>query len=252
MSRRRPIRRALLKLSGEILRGDRPSGIDPVVYQRIATEVADAHRDGRELAIVVGGGNIFRGATGEATGIDRVTGDQIGMLATVANGLALRDFLVEAKVPVGLMSAIEVSAMVPLFDRRQAMADLADGRVLIFVAGTGHPYFTTDTAGALRAAQIGAEALLKGTKVDGVYDADPVTHPKATRFSEITIHEVLERRLGVLDHAAAALCADRALPLVVFDLQEHGNLTRVLQGADVGTWVAPESAEAPDIRTARA
>ena len=134
--------------------------------------------------------------------------------------------------------------MVPLFDRRQAMADLADGRVVIFVAGTGHPYFTTDTAGALRAAQIGAEALLKGTKVDGVYDADPVTHKEAKRFSEIGIHEVLARKLGVVDLAAAALCEDRGLPLVVFNLQESGTLARVLQGEDVGTWVAPASADA--------
>ena len=232
-------KRVLLKLSGEILRGPQGSGLDPEVMGRVVGELKQVRDSGVQLAVVVGGGNIFRGVTGEAMGIDRASGDQIGMLSTVANGLALRSVLENAGVPVTLQSAIPIPGVVPLFDAREATAALEQGRVVIFVAGTGNPYFTTDTAAALRAIQVHADALLKGTKVDGVYSADPVTHPEAERFSSVDYQTVLERQLGVMDLSATVLCENQRLPVVVFNMQEPGALGRVVQGEDVGTLVAP-------------
>jgi len=234
---RTPLGRILLKLSGEILRGDHASGLDPAILARMASELMEARSAGTELAVVVGGGNMFRGADGEAMGIDRATGDQIGMLSTVANGLALRSALEAAGASALLQSAIPIPGIVAGFDAREAVAALAAGQVVIFVAGTGNPYFTTDTAAALRAIQVHAEAMVKGTKVDGVYAADPVTHPTAERFACLSYQELLERKLGVMDLTAAALCAGQDLPVVVFDLQAPGALARVVRGESVGTLV---------------
>ncbi|MFH2006472.1 MAG: UMP kinase [bacterium] len=233
--RERPYRRVLLKLSGEILRGERDSGIDGQVIDRVAAELREVLDRGIQLGIVVGGGNIFRGATGEQAGIDRATGDQIGMLATVANGLALGSVLGQRGIPTKVMSAIPIPGVVQLFEAASALRALEKGQVVIFVAGTGNPFFTTDTAAALRGLQIQADALLKGTKVDGVYSADPVTHPDAERFSELTYGEVLSRELGVMDLAAAALCASQGLRVVVFNMREPGALVRVLDGEKIGT-----------------
>jgi uridylate kinase len=232
----------LLKLSGEILRGQRPSGLEAEVMARVSAELAAAREAGTQLALVVGGGNIFRGVTGEALGIDRASGDQIGMLSTVANGLALRSVLESTGVAVTLQSAIAIPGVVDGFDARAAVAALEARRVVIFVAGTGNPYFTTDTAAALRAIQVGADALLKGTKVDGVYSADPVAHPDATRYARLSYREVLEQQLGVMDLSATVLCQNQRLPVVVFDMQTPGALGRVVRGEDVGTLVAPEAA----------
>ncbi len=241
MAPHRPtLKRVLLKLSGEILRGPQDSGLDPEVMARVVGELKQVHDGGVQLALVVGGGNIFRGVTGEAMGIDRVSGDQIGMLSTVANGLALRSVLEGAGVPVTIQSAIPIPGVVTLFDAREAEAALEQGRVVIFVAGTGNPYFTTDTAAALRAIQVHADALLKGTKVDGVYSADPVTHPEAERYSSLDYQTVLERQLMVMDLSATVLCDNQHLPVVVFNMQEPGALERVVRGEEVGTLVAPD------------
>lgn len=236
---RQAMRRVLLKLSGEILRGRQEAGLDPEVMQRVAEELREATARGVQLGLVVGGGNLFRGVSGEALGIDRISGDHIGMLSTVANGLALRSLLGGHGVPAEILSAIPIPGVVELFEARRALDALAAGRVVIFVAGTGNPYFTTDTAAALRALQIGADALLKGTKVDGVYAADPVRYPEAERFDRITFDAFIERQLGVMDLAAAALCAKANLPVVVFNMQQAGSFARVLAGEDVGTIVGP-------------
>ena len=228
-------KRVLWKLSGEILRGQRGAGFDPAVFVRIAGEVKSVLDRGVELAVVIGGGNIFRGAAGQKTGIDRATGDQIGMLATVANGLALRAVLQGHGIAARIQSAIAVPGVVPLFDGPTAISALERGEVVIFVAGTGNPYFTTDTAAALRGAQIHANALLKGTKVDGVYSADPETHPDATFFPELTFQQVLAQGLGVMDLSAAALCASEGLEVVVYNARTEGTLGRVLDGEQVGT-----------------
>jgi uridylate kinase len=234
-------RRVLFKLSGEILRGDQPSGIDPAVLLRLAEEVRAVRALGVELGIVLGGGNLFRGVTVQKTGIDRVSADQIGMLATVANGLACRSLFERAGIPTRLSSALEVRGVAPLFDRREALAALGAGEVVVFVGGTGNPYFTTDTAAALRALQIGADVLLKGTKVDGVYTADPVTHPEAERFATLGFGELMARRLGVMDLSAAAICADHRLPVIVFNLRVPGMLARVIAGEAVGTRIVPDA-----------
>jgi uridylate kinase len=228
-------RRVLLKLSGELLRGAQSFGIDAPVLRRVAEEIRAVRARGVEIAIVLGGGNMFRGVTVQATGIDRGTADQIGMLATVANGLACRSLFEQAGVPTRLMSAVEVRGVAPLFDRRETLAAMHDGEVVIFVGGTGNPYFTTDTAAALRALQIGADAMLKGTKVDGVYSADPEKDPAAERYPTLTWGELLSRRLAVMDLAAAALCADHHLPVVVFNMRSSGMLERVVAGEPVGT-----------------
>jgi uridylate kinase len=233
------MRRVLLKLSGEILRGRQEAGLDPDMLGRVAGELRDATAKGLQLALVVGGGNFFRGVSGEALGIDRISGDQIGMLSTVANGLAIRALLERNGVSAEVLSAIPIPGVVELFEARRALNTLSAGRVLIFVAGTGNPYFTTDTAAALRAVQIGADALLKGTKVDGIYSEDPVSHPEAERFDRLSFDELIERQLQVMDLSAAAICAKAGMPMVVFNMQRAGTLARVLSGEKVGTYVGP-------------
>jgi uridylate kinase len=231
-------RRILLKLSGEALLGDRPYGVDPEFCAFIARQVAEVHRLGVEVGIVVGGGNIFRGLAAAATGMDRATGDYIGMLATVMNGLALQDALEHAGVPTRVMTAIAMNEVAEPYIRRRAVRHLEKGRVAIFVAGTGNPYFTTDTAAALRAVEIGAEVLLKATKVDGVYDADPLTNPGARRYAELGYADLLRDQLKVLDAAAVSLCMENDLPIVVFDLNKPDNITRVAAGEPVGTRIS--------------
>jgi len=231
-------RRILLKLSGEALLGDRPYGVDPAFCAFIARQVAEVHRLGVQVGIVVGGGNIFRGLAAAASGMDRATGDYIGMLATVMNGLALQDALERAGVQTRVMSAIAMNEVAEPYIRRRAVRHLEKGRVAIFVAGTGNPYFTTDTAAALRAVEIGAEVLLKATKVDGVYDADPLTNPDARRYAELEYADLLRDQLKVLDAAAVSLCMENDLPIVVFDLNKPDNITRVAAGQPVGTRLA--------------
>ena len=229
--------RILLKLSGEALMGSGPFGIDPEAAAGLAGEVAAAKALGHELCLVVGGGNIFRGMAAAARGFDRATADYMGMLATVINGLALQDALERHGVLTRVVTAIEMRAVAEPFIRRRAIRHLEKGRVVIFAAGTGNPYFTTDTAAALRAMEIKAEVILKGTKVDGVYTADPMLDPAATKYPSISYLQVLERQLKVMDATAISLCMDNKLPIVVFDLREPGNIRRVVLGEPVGTTV---------------
>jgi uridylate kinase len=231
-------RRILLKLSGEALLGDRQYGVDPSFCAFIAGQVGEVHRLGVQIGIVVGGGNIFRGLAAAASGMDRATGDYIGMLATVMNGLALQDALERAGVPTRVMSAIAMNEVAEPYIRRRAVRHLEKGRVALFVAGTGNPYFTTDTAAALRAVEIGADVLLKATKVDGVYDADPVLNPSARRYSNLEYADLLRDQLKVLDAAAVSLCMENDLPIVVFDLNRPDNITRVAVGEPVGTLIS--------------
>jgi uridylate kinase len=231
-------RRILLKLSGEALLGDRPYGVDPAVCAFIAGQVSEVHKAGVQVGIVVGGGNIFRGMAAAARGMDRATGDYIGMLATVMNGLALQDALERAGVPTRVMTAIAMNEVAEPYIRRRAIRHLEKGRVTIFVAGTGNPYFTTDTAAALRAVEINAEVLLKATKVDGVYDRDPVTNDGARRYAQLTYADLLRDQLKVMDAAAVSLCMENDLPIVVFKLDQPDNITRVAAGAPVGTRIA--------------
>jgi uridylate kinase len=231
-------RRILLKLSGEALLGERQYGVDPAFCAFVAQQVATVHAMGVQVGIVVGGGNIFRGLAASARGMDRATGDYIGMLATVMNGLALQDAIERAGIPVRVMSAIAMNEIAEPYIRRRAVRHLEKGRVAIFVAGTGNPYFTTDTAAALRAVEIDAEVLLKATKVDGVYDADPMKHPTASRYDTLTYHDLLKDQLKVLDAAAVSLCMENDLPIVVFDLNEPDNITRVARGDRVGTLIS--------------
>ena len=230
--------RILLKLSGEALLGDRTYGVDPAFCAFIARQVAEVHARGVQVGIVVGGGNIFRGLDAAASGMDRATGDYIGMLATVMNGLALQDALERVGIPTRVMSAIAMNEVAEPYIRRRAERHLEKGRVAIFVAGTGNPYFTTDTAAALRAVEIGAEVLLKATKVDGVYEADPLTNPKARRYTQLTYADLLRDQLKVLDAAAVSLCMENDLPIVVFDLNQPDNITRVAVGEPVGTLIS--------------
>ncbi|MEI7745169.1 MAG: UMP kinase [Chloroflexota bacterium] len=231
-------RRILLKLSGEALLGERQYGVDPAFCAFVAHQVATVHAMGVQVGIVVGGGNIFRGLAASARGMDRATGDYIGMLATVMNGLALQDAIERAGVPVRVMSAIAMNEIAEPYIRRRAVRHLEKGRVAIFVAGTGNPYFTTDTAAALRAVEIGAEVLLKATKVDGVYDADPMKEPSATRYDHLSYQDVLRDQLKVLDAAAVSLCSENDLPIVVFDLNTPDNVTKVARGERVGTVIS--------------
>jgi len=233
--------RILLKLSGEALLGDRQYGVDPAFCASIAAQVAKVHAAGVQVGIVVGGGNIFRGLAAAAGGMDRATGDYIGMLATVMNGLALQDALERAGVPTRVMSAIAMNEVAEPYIRRRAVRHLEKGRVAIFVAGTGNPYFTTDTAAALRAVEIGAKVLLKATKVDGVYDADPMRHPKARRYDSLVYSDLLRDQLKVLDAAAVSLCMENDLPIVVFDLTEPDNIVRVAAGEAVGTLITADA-----------
>jgi uridylate kinase len=232
--------RVLLKLSGEALMGDRQYGIDPDVVRGIAAQVAEARRDGIEVAVVVGGGNIFRGVAAAASGMDRATADYMGMLATAMNGLALQDALEQASCPTRVMSAIAMNEIAEPYIRRRAVRHLEKGRVVVLVAGTGNPYFTTDTAATLRAVELAAEVILKATRVDGVYDADPETHPDATRFAQIGYTELLASRLQALDATAVSLAMDNEMPIVVFDMTQPGNILRAVRGETIGTRIGGE------------
>ncbi len=234
-------RRALLKLSGEALIGEQGYGIDAKMLQYLADEISDVHRLGVELALVIGGGNIFRGSEAEARGIDRVTADNMGMLATVINGLSLQSALEQVSIVTRVQTAFEMRAVAEPYIRRRALRHLEKGRVVLFSGGTGNPYFTTDTTAALRAAEIGADVVLKATKVDGIYDEDPVTHPEAVRLPRLTYLETLQRRLKVMDATAVSLCMDNQLPIVVFDINQPGNLRSIMQGKPIGTLVGGES-----------
>ena len=230
--------RILLKLSGEALLGDRQYGVDPAFCAFVARQVREVTVLGVQVAIVVGGGNIFRGMAAAAKGMDRATGDYIGMLATVMNGLALQDALERAGIATRVMSAIAMNEVAEPYIRRRAVRHLEKGRVTIFVAGTGNPYFTTDTAAALRAVEIDAEVLLKATKVDGVYDSDPLTNPGAQRYAQLGYGDLLRDQLKVLDATAVSLCMENDLPIVVFDLNQADNITKVATGAPVGTLIS--------------
>jgi len=230
-------RRVLLKLSGEALVGTQGAGIDAATLQYISTEIQEVHCLGAELAVVIGGGNIFRGTEAGVYGIERVTADYMGMLGTVINGLALQSALEKIGVITRVQTAFEMQAIAEPYIRRRAMRHLEKGRIVIFAGGTGNPFFTTDTTAALRAAEVGAEIVLKATKVDGVYDADPVTHPEAVKLPRLTYLEVLQRGLKVMDAAAISLCMDNQLPIVVFDLKKPGSIRSILEGKHVGTFV---------------
>jgi uridylate kinase len=229
--------RVLVKLSGEVLMGPQPFGIDPEVAQAMAREIHSVHALGVQTAAVIGGGNIFRGIAPSARGMDRVSADHMGMLATVINAVALQDALEKLEIHTRVMSAIEMRAIAEPFIRRRAIRHLEKGRVVIFAAGTGNPYFSTDTAAALRAMEIKADVIMKGTRVAGIYSADPETHPKATFFESITYREVIEKRLKVMDTTAISLCMDNRLPIIVFDVRMPGNMRRVVLGERVGTKV---------------
>jgi uridylate kinase len=232
--------RVLLKLSGEALMGEQQYGIDPAVTTQIATEIAEVCSLGVQIGVVIGGGNLFRGLAASARGMDRATADYMGMLATVINGLALQDSLEKVGITTRVLTAIEMRAVAEPFIRRRAVRHLEKGRVVVFAAGTGNPYFTTDTAAALRAMEMKADVILKGTKVDGIYTADPMLHPTATKFQQISYIKVLERGLKVMDATAISLCMDNKLPIVVFNLRTAGNLRRVIAGEPVGTTVTAE------------
>jgi len=230
-------KRVLLKLSGEMLAGDDGFGINPNVIRRFAEEIYEVQQMGIELAIVIGGGNIFRGLAGASQGMDRAHADYMGMLATVINGLALQDALEGVGCQTRVMSAIEVDEIAEPYIRRRALRHMEKGRVIIFAAGTGNPYFSTDTGAALRAAEIGADVILKGTKVDGVYDKDPAKYDDAVRYDSLEHKEILDQGLRVMDSTAASLCMDNNIPMVVFNLSESGNIKRLLNGENVGTLI---------------
>jgi uridylate kinase len=229
--------RVLLKLSGEALMGDEAFGIDPGVTTQIAKEIAEVQELGVQTAVVIGGGNLFRGIAASAKGMERATADYMGMLATVINALALQDALEQVGILTRVMSAIEMRAVAEPFIRRRAVRHLEKGRVVVFAAGTGNPYFTTDTAAALRAMEIKADVILKGTKVDGIYTADPMIDKTATKYDDISYLRVLEQQLKVMDTTAISLCMDNKLPIVVFNLRTAGNVRRVIAGEPVGTTV---------------
>ena len=238
----KPYQRVLLKLSGEALMGDLAYGIDPSIVTAIAQEIAEAARAGIELAVVVGGGNIFRGVKGSAAGMDRATADYIGMIATVMNAMTLQDALERIDVPTRVQTAISMQELAEPYIRRRAIRHLEKGRVVIFGGGSGNPFFTTDTTAALRAAEISAEVLLKATKVDGVYDSDPAKNPAAKRYSSLTYSHVLAKDLKVMDGTAIALCKDNNIPIMVFNLSVRGNINRAMTGEPIGTIVG-ESCE---------
>ncbi len=231
-------KRILLKLSGEALLGNADYGIDPKVIHRLARETLEVQRTGVEVGIVIGGGNIFRGEGLAAAGMDRVTGDHMGMLATVINALAFQDALEKMGARVRVMSAIKINEVCEDFIRRRAIRHLEKGRIAIFAAGTGNPFFTTDSAAALRSIEIGADLLLKATKVDGVYSADPKKDSSAQRFEQLTYDQVIERKLAVMDTAAIALCRDHKIPLRIYDMSREGDLMRIMQGEPIGTLVS--------------
>ncbi len=231
------MKRVLLKLSGESLMGDQQYGIDPEAAKLYANEVKSIADEGLEIAIVIGGGNIFRGLNAEKSGIDRVQGDYMGMLATLINGMALQNAIEQLNIPTRLMSAIEMNKISEPYIRRKAIRHLEKGRVVIFGAGTGNPYFTTDTAAALRATEIGADVLLKGTRVDGVYSADPEKDKNAERYETINFETILENSLKVMDLTAFTMCKENKLPIIVFDINKPGNLLKVVKGEKIGTLV---------------
>lgn len=230
-------KRILLKLSGEALMGERQYGIDPVRLAEYAQDIKELRDKGVEIAIVIGGGNIFRGLAGASNGMDRVQGDHMGMLATVINGLALQSALEDADVPTRLQSAIHVNQVAEPFIRRKAMRHLDKGRVVIFGGGTGNPYFTTDSAAVLRAIEIEADVILKGTRVDGIYNADPEKDDTAVKFDHITFDDVLKKGLKVMDTTAFTLSQENELPIIVFDMNKKGNLLKVVSGENIGTKV---------------
>ncbi len=230
-------RRILLKVSGESLMGERDYGIDPRVLDRFAEEIHEVHEAGVEIGVVIGGGNIYRGVENSSDGIDKVTGDQMGMLATIINGLALQSSLEHHGVFTRLLSPIKMEEIAEPFIRRRAIRHLEKNRVVIFGAGTGNPYFTTDTAAALRAVEIGADVIIKGTRVDGVYDADPEQYPNARKYDTVSYHEVLEKDLGVMDLTAITLCKENHMPIIIFNMNKRGNLKKIIAGEKVGTLV---------------
>ena len=230
-------KRVLLKLSGEALVGEEDFGIDPKVLDRMALEIGQLIGIGVQVGLVIGGGNLFRGAALSAAGLDRVTRDHMGMLATVMNSLAMRDALERSNIVTKVMSAIPMSGVVEHYDRRRALRDLKGGDVVIFSAGTGNPFFTTDSAACLRGIEIEADVVLKATKVDGVYSSDPMKDPTAVRYERLTYDEVLDKKLGVMDLTAICLCRDHGMPVRVFDMNKPGALTRVVVGEDEGTLI---------------
>jgi uridylate kinase len=232
--------RILLKLSGEALMGNRGYGIDAATVDFMAKEIRSVASMGVQISIVIGGGNIFRGVQGSLEGMERASADYMGMLATVINALALQNALEKYNLPTRVQSAIDMQELAEPYIRRKAMRHLEKGRIVIFAAGTGNPYFTTDTAAALRAMEIGAQVILKGTKVDGVYSSDPVKDPKAKKYAELTYMEVIKKGLGVMDSTAVTLCMDNNLPIVVFNLKGKGNIRKVVEGKKVGTLVRGE------------
>ncbi len=233
----RPYKRVLLKLSGEVLMGDAAFGVDPATINRIAKELIEVQKSGVELAIVIGGGNIFRGMSGTASGMDRASADYMGMLATMMNSIALQDAIERNGATVRVISALHIREIAEPYIRRRAVRHLEKGRILIFAAGTGNPYFTTDTAASLRAMEIQADAVLKGTKVDGVYTSDPAKNADAVRYDTLTFTEALTKRLGVMDATAMSLCRDNQMPIVVFDVTTPGQMLKAVSGEPVGTLV---------------
>jgi uridylate kinase len=232
-----PYHRVMLKLSGEVLAGPAGQGLDPEVFRTIAGEIKEVADLGVEMAIVIGGGNIFRGTTASAMGMERASADYMGMLATILNGMAMQNFLELLGVVTRLQSAIEMRQLAESYIRRRAIRHLEKKRVVIFAGGTGNPYFSTDTAAALRATEIGAQVILKGTKVDGVFERDPMNHPGAKKFERLTYHDVIEKNLRVMDATAVTLCMDHHVPIIVFNVKEKGNIRRVVQGEPLGTVV---------------
>lgn len=237
MVKKHPMSRMLLKLSGEALMGEFPYGIDPNILQRIAGEIAQIKAMGIEIAVVIGGGNIFRGAGLAESGMDRVTGDHMGMLATVINALAMQDALERNGTYCRVMSAIQINRVCEDYIRRRAIRHLEKGRVVIFAAGTGNPFFTTDSAASLRASEINADLLVKATKVDGIYDSDPATNPNARRYKRITYDIAISKKLGVMDTTALVMCRNIGIPLRIFNIFTTGNLIKLAQGEDIGSLV---------------
>ncbi len=232
-----PYKRVLLKLSGEVLMGGSGYGIEPETINRLARELIEVRKSGVELAIVIGGGNIFRGMMGTASGMDRASADYMGMMATVMNAIALQDAIERQGEPVRVVSALHVKEVAEPYIRRRSIRHLEKGRIVIFAAGTGNPYFTTDTAASLRAMEIQANVVLKGTKVDGVYTADPMRDPEAMRYDTLTFTEALNRQLGVMDATALSLCRDNQMPIIVFDVTTQGQMLKAVSGESVGTLV---------------
>jgi len=228
-------KRVILKMSGEVMIGSQRYGIDPQMMKFFAREIKDAYSLGVQIAVVVGGGNIWRGISPFAQEIDRVTADYMGMLATIINGLALQDALEEIKIPTRVQTAIEIAKLAEPFIRRRAIRHLEKGRIVVFAGGTGNPYFTTDTASALRAVEIGAEIILKATKVDGVYDRDPLKDKRAKKFDSLSFMEAINRRLKVLDATALSLCWENKIPIMVFNMNKHGQVKKAVCGEKVGT-----------------